>query len=123
MAIKLNPGRQYGLTLIQDFSFADLDGTTPVVVAKLPRDAIILRGHISVAEAFSAGTLSIGTAGAATTYGSLDTSTTGVKALTTNGKPNDKTELLLTPSAAMTKGAGRLLIEYVVLHRANEAQP
>ena len=123
MAIKLNPGRQYGLTLIQNFSFADLDGVKPVVAAKLPRDAIILRGYISVTKAFSAGTLSVGTADTADAYGALDTSTTGVKALTANGKSSDKVELLLTPSAAMTKGAGQLLVEYVVPHRANEAQP
>lgn len=46
MAIKLNPGRQYPLVLEQAFTADDLDGTNAVVAAKLPRDAIILRGYI-----------------------------------------------------------------------------
>lgn len=123
MAIKLNPGRQYALTLVQPFSFSDLDGTNAVVAAKLPRDATILRGYIHVESAFNAGTIKVGVDGTPAAYGTLDTGTAGVKALTPTGTHSDKVELLLTPSVAMTKGTGRLLVEYVVTNRANEAQP
>ena len=93
MAIKLNPGRQYPLVLEQAFTADDLDGTNAVVAAKLPRDAIILRGHISVTKAFSAGTIGVGVTGAATAYGSPNTATLGIKALTATGTPVGASEL------------------------------
>ena len=123
MAIKLNPGRQYPLVLEQAFTANDLDGTNAVVAAKLPRDAIILRGYISVTKAFSAGTIGVGVAGAATAYGSLNTATLGIKALTATGTPVGASELKLTPSAALTGGGATLVVEYIIAGRANEAQP
>ena len=116
MAIKLNPGRQYPLVLEQAFTADDLDGTNAVV-------AIILRGHISVTKAFSAGTIGVGVTGAATAYGSLNTAAPGIKALTATGTPVGASELKLTPSAALTGGEATLVVEYIIAGRANEAQP
>lgn len=121
--IKLNPGRQYALTLVQHFTAADLDGTNPVVAARLPRNAVILRGHVAVSTAFSTGTMNVGTEGDADALGALNLATVGVKPLTVNGQEVGYTDIKLTPSAAMAAGEGTLVIEYVITGRANEAQP
>ena len=121
--IKLNPGRQYALTLVQHFTAADLDGTNPVVAARLPRNAVILRGHVAVSTAFSAGTVNVGTEADADALGALNLATTGVKPLTTSGLEVGYTDIKFTPSAAMTAGEGTLVIEYIITGRANEAQP
>ncbi|MCB0134675.1 MAG: hypothetical protein KDD75_06145 [Caldilineaceae bacterium] len=123
-ALTKNTGRQYPLVLVQDITFANVaDSGVSVVLAKLPRDAIVLSGSLLVTTAFTAGTLSIGYAAAAAAHGAIDATTTGVKALTVTGLSYDDTELLIKPSAAQTAGAARLFLTYVMPARANEAQP
>lgn len=123
--LTLNPGRQYPLVLTQAFTFANVaDAGVAVKVASLPRGAVILSGSLNVTTAFGAGNkIAIGFAGAATAHGDLDVATAGIKNLTVTGTASDKVDLIATPNNALTAGAGVLTLTYVIVDRANEAQP
>lgn len=123
--LHLNPGRQYPLVLSQAFTFEHLaDAGTPVVVARLPRGAVVLSGSVVIGTAFGAGaTIKLGFAGADAAHGTIDVAAAGVKNVTVTGAASDKTELIATPGAALTAGAATLHLTYIIADRANEAQP
>lgn len=120
----LNTGRQYPLVLQQSFTFANLDGALQTLIAKIPRNAVITAGNLQVSTAFGAGsTLSFGTAASATAYGTIDTATTGAKALTLTGAEVGAADLFVKASGTLTAGAATLYLTYVLTDRANEVQP
>ena len=123
--LPLNPGRQYPLVLTQKFTFEHMaDAGVAVKIASLPRGAVVLSGTLNVTTAFGAtNKIALGFAGAATTHGDIDVATTGLKSLTVTGEPSDKVDLFATPNNALTAGAGVLTLTYVIVDRANEAQP
>lgn len=122
--LNLNSSRQYSLTAVQPISFDNFDGTVGLDVMKLPRDAIVVGGSINVTAAFDAThTISIGDGTTAALHGAIDVATVGVKPLTLTGTPSDKVKLVATASGALTKGAGYLIVTYVLPNRGNEAQP
>ena len=123
--LTLNPGRQYPLVASQTFTFENLsEAGVAVVLAKLPRGALVLNGSINVTTAFGAGaSIKLGFAGADALHGTIDVSAVGVKPVTATGVASDKTELIATPGGAYTAGAATLCLTYVIVDRANEAQP
>ncbi len=123
--LPLNPGRQYPLVLSQSFTFEHVaDAGVPVKVASMPRGAVILSGTLNVTTAFGAtNKIKLGFAGADAAHGDIDVAAAGVKPLTVTGAASDKTTLIATPNNALTAGAATLTITYVIVDRANEAQP
>lgn len=123
--LALNPGRQYPLVASQAFTFENLsEAAVAVVLAKLPRGALILSGSLNVTTAFGAGaTIKLGFAGADTAHGTIDVATVGIKPITLTGVASDKTALIGTPGGAYTAGAATLHLTYIIGDRANEVQP
>ena len=120
----LNVGRQYPLVLTQAFNFENLDGTAATLVAKLPRNAVIVSGFYHVTTAYGTGAkIKIGVTADDDQYGELDVASVGAKALTIPQMITGTTELFAKASASQTAGAGVLTITYVIEGRANEAQP
>ena len=123
--LTLNPGRQYPLVATQAFTFENVsESGVAVVLAKLPRGAVIVDGTVNVTTGFGAGaTLKLGFTGTGTAHGTIDVSAAAIKPITLTGTPSDKTELIATPGGAYTAGAATLYLTYVITDRANEAQP
>ena len=123
-----NSGRQYALTLEQPFDFEDLK--TGKIKPKLPQGAIVLRGGVLVETPFGTGTATaVGNATTAGKYAAaVDLSaaayvafSTGLNTLLSSGET-----VILTPDTealAATAGKGRLILEYIQVNRAHEAQP
>lgn len=128
MTNPVNRGRQEVLALEQEFDFTDLTVATSLVTAKLPVNAIVLRGAVHVETAFNGTTptLAVGKVGATTQYvAAASLATVGVVALTAGfGIKATGEKVILTPSqTASTAGKGRLVIEYLIAGRAGENQP
>ena len=123
--LTLNPGRQYPLVVMQAFTFENVsESGVAVPLAKLPRGALILSGSLNVTTAFGAGaTIKLGFTGADAAHGTIDVSSVGIKSITLTGVASDKTALIGTPGGAYTAGAATLCLTYVIVDRANEAQP
>lgn len=125
IALKLNTGRQYPLTLVQPLSSETIGDGAAVKVANLPPDAIVISGTLFVTAALGvAQTLKIGTTTDDDQYGAAIATTVGAKALTVDGKPNGAGGITILPSAALgASGKALLVLTYVLPSRANEPQP
>lgn len=133
MANRTNTMHQWVLALEQAFDFQDAASGGAHLKPKLPMGAIIRRINVVVETVFNGGaasSVSVGIAGNTTKYANavdLDAATGTVAAATPTGIPLAEEEtLLFTFSAnaiASTAGKGRLVIEYIVAGRGNEAQP
>ena len=123
--LTLNPGRQYPLVVMQAFTFENVsESGVAVPLAKLPRGAVVVGGTVNVSTGFGAGaTLKLGYAGDDDAYGTIDVSAAAVKPVTLTGTSSDKVELIATPGGAYAAGAATLCLTYVIVDRANEAQP
>lgn len=128
-----NRMHQYQMALEQAFDFTDAAINPCVLAPKLPMGAMVLSTRVIVETQFNGGaasSLSVGIAGSTTKYANavdLDAATGIVNGATATGIPlaNEET-LLFTFSAnaiASTAGKGRVVIEYLVAGRGNEAQP
>lgn len=127
-----NRMHQWQMALEQPFDFQDFAGTI-TLAPKLPMGAMVLSVRIIVETVFNGGaasSLSVGIAGTTTKYANavdLDAATGIVAGATATGIPLASEEtLVFTPSAnaiASTAGKGRLVIEYIVAGKGNEAQP
>lgn len=133
MANVTNRMHQYQMALEQPFDFADAAVVPSVLAPKLPMGAMVLSARVIVETAFNGGaaaTVSVGISGNTTKYvnaADLDAATGIVAGAATSGIPlaNEET-LLFTFSAnaqASSAGKARLVIEYIVAGRGNEAQP
>lgn len=125
-----NSGRQYALTLEQVFDFEDMKASPIKVKPKLPQGAVVLRGGVLVETPFGTGTaVAVGnatTAGKYATAADLSAAafvpfTTGLNTLLSSGET-----IVFTPDTetlAATAGKARLILEYIQVNRAHEAQP
>lgn len=133
--LKLNAGRQYRLTAMQQVTFENITNATDagqVPVIKLPPGAQILDGEVVIDTPWDATACSatLGTATAVNAYsGTVDLkSAAGARAAMTgvnNGAilPEATTLFLnVAITGAATKGSARVRVDYIVRDRANEVQ-
>jgi hypothetical protein len=128
-------GRQYPLTAVQKVTFEDLnDGTLAACTIELPENAIILSGFLDVTVAFNSTTsdsFTLGYDGDADFYltatdGQAVARTSilaaGLAPVTVAAKV--PMTIALTPGTAdtATTGVAYVVVEYVVVGRANENQ-
>jgi hypothetical protein len=135
MTTAINKGRQYVLAVEQAFDYTDLatanlNGALSKVVAKLPKNAIVLDGGILVETAFDGTTpaVDVGDGTTATLYKTAASLAalayipfTAGQARSLNGG-----SVALTPNAGVkvaTVGKGRLIVQYIVVDKAIEVQP
>lgn len=129
-----NRMHQYSLTLEQAFDFSDFASAAAIaaIAPKLPTNAMVQSAKLTVETIFNGTTptLGVGILGNTGKYvatSAVLTATGTVAGATQSGIPLAAEEtLLLTPNAgaiASTAGKGRIVIEYVVAGRGNEAQP
>lgn len=116
----------------QDVVFADIDfdytllasGANPAV--SLPGNAEIVSGSLIIDTAFNAGTtIAVGDVGATARYlAAKDATVPGFNALAPTGyKLSAKGTVDLLVNQAVTAGAGRLRIGYIVNGTATKVQP
>lgn len=127
--------RQYPLVAVADIDFSDIVTTAVAVNAVvLPQNSVVTKIDLVVDTAFAGGTthdLDIGDDVDPNRYTQTisEIDAAGVPAnppaadfyQTTDAEPN----ITITPThtgAALTSGAGRLIVEYVIAGRANENQ-
>lgn len=129
--LTLNAGRQYVLAVEVAFDYTHIADTGVAVTAvKLPVNSEVVGGALIVDTAFDPGTslvLDIGDSGSANRYGNdIDLEVAARTALTLTGYKNTSgLDMIITPtlvSTAPTEGAARLLVEYIIVGRAHEAQ-
>lgn len=133
MANVTNRMHQYQMALEQAFDFSDAAVVPCALAPKLPMGAMVTGARIAVETQFNGGassTVSVGISGNTTKYvnvADIDAATGVVAGATVTSIPLVSEEtLLFTFSAnaqASTAGKGRLIIEYIVAGRGNEAQP
>ena len=133
MANVTNTMHQWQMYLEQPFDFADAAITPCKLTPKLPMGAMVLSARVVVETVFNGGaasTISVGISGNTTKYvnaADIDAATGIVAGATTSGIPLASEEtLLFTFSAnaqASTAGKGRVIVEYIVAGKGNEAQP
>ena len=131
MAITQNSDRQYELSAVVDFGFADLTDSTADIAIELPSDAIITGGHLYISEVFNSttsDTLIVGdtddpneylTATSIAALGLTALVPTGLKL--TAGKNITVTHVAGTADTATT-GIGQLVVNYIRQGRSNENQ-
>ena len=128
-------GRQFPLTAVQKFTYADLlDGTMEATTIALPEDAIILSGAVIVTTVFNSTTsdsLTLGYSGDADYYltatdiqalGRTSLVTAPLAALTTAAKVPMTVAVASGTDDTATTGELYVVVEYVVKGRANENQ-
>lgn len=124
--IKQALGRQWPLVLSQPVDFTNIaDNGVAVVVASIPAKAIVQSASFVTKTAFGAGkTLNIGFGDAPTALGAaVDVAAVGTDVLAVTGNMVGSIDVVITPTSAMTAGAGVLYITYIIQDRENEAQP
>ncbi|MGA0610096.1 hypothetical protein [Caldimonas sp. KR1-144] len=131
MSNMTNVGRQYALFLEQAFDFEDLAAAPVKLAPKLPVGAIVLSTRVITETIFNGATptLDVGVAGSLAKYAN-DASLAAaavVNGAAVTGTPLTAEEtIVLTPNAgaaASTAGKGRVVVEYIVVGRANEMLP
>lgn len=120
MTTEVSKGRQGVIVASDDFDYSDLPSTAFVGLIEMPADAIILDVNFYVSSAFDAAkTISVGISTDNDKYlATIDTSAAGNDSATANvlqgaiiGGSGET--IGLTASAAMTQGAGRLVVQYI----------
>lgn len=114
-------GRQCTIVARADFDFNDLPSTAFVPALELPANAIILRGSLCVDAVFDTdATIAVGIAtDADALLAATDVDALGITAISTaanllyGATPGAKKVYGLTASAAMSKGKGSLVLEYI----------
>ena len=130
MAITQSSDRQYALTAIVDFGFADLTDSVAMLAAELPSDAIITGGHLYISEVFdstTSDTIAIGDSAGGAYLAATTVRALGATALVADGsKVTAGESITLTHVAGVadtaTTGIGQLVVEYVRQGRSNENQ-
>ena len=140
MAITLNAARQTVLSAIVDIDYTQLANAatpgTPEAAVALPAGAIVVGGALSVVTDFDDGaaetyTMSVGTAAAQARYlaaTSVDADAGTEAALTPDGVVESVPVSIAVSligsvgAAALTQGAVRLRVDYVIEGRSNENQ-
>lgn len=131
MAITQSSDRQYELTAIVDFGFADLADSTAENALELPSDAIITGGHVYISEVFNSTTsdsLIVGDSDDADEYlGATSIQALGLTALVPTGlKLTAGKSITMTITAGTadtaTTGIGQLVVYYIRQGRSNENQ-
>lgn len=127
-----NVSRQYPLVAVQQFDYADLvNGAAAALKVALPTGAIVVGGGVLVETAFNSGTsavVDLGLAGVSADglAADLNLKTTGFKPITGVYTPNyggaSVEATLAAVGTAATAGAGKLIVEYIVVGRGNEVQ-
>jgi hypothetical protein len=128
-------GRQYTLAAVQAFDYTDsLDGTLEALSIQLPVNAIITGGYINVTTAFDTGTthvLDLDDDGTGTTaiLNAVNLKSAAITEISGLGEYVDGTavtgnlQVTDTPAGTdPTAGQGYIVVEYVVVGRANENQ-
>ena len=130
MANLPNAERQYALTAVVPFTFADLTTGVLAPAVELPSDAVVLSGSISISTAFNSGTTDTLTVGdeddddryVAGVNGQAAAMTalvpTGFQYTTTKSVGIKWTGVGTVP----TQGEGLLIVQYVREGRSNEVQ-
>ena len=131
MAITQNSNRQYELTAIVDFGYADLTDSVADIALELPSDCIVTGGHIYISEVFNSTTsdvISVGDTDDDNEYLSAqDVTSLGLTALVPTGvnlAAGKNITLLHVAGTAdtATTGAGQLVVRYIREGRSNENQ-
>jgi len=131
MAITTSSDRQYELSAIVDFGFADLTDSTADIAIELPSDAIITGGHLYISEVFDSTTsdvISIGDTDDDNEYLSAQSvQALGLTALVPTGLKlaagKNITILHVAGTAdTATTGIGQLVVNYIRQGRSNENQ-
>lgn len=127
--LPLDPGRQYELTAIATITAAEMNESAVAVKAiALPVGAVVTGGFVVVDTAFDAATavLDVGDATTGNRYkNDVNIAALGLTELVPTGYVSTGAPLLVTPvfADAVTVGALRVIVSYVIGNRANEAQP
>lgn len=130
MSNLLNTGRQTRLIAEQAIDFQDLaSGAAAAKVAMgMPIGAIVLGGGVIVETPWNSGTtatIAVGETGTPGKFATgLDLKTAGYKPLTGLGVASAGPAIftLTEAGAAATAGKGRVIVEYMIIGRANEVQ-
>lgn len=131
-----NHGRQFPVIAVQQFDYTDLvNGSAAALKVALPAGAIVVGGGVLVETAFdptgtsAAATVDLGLDGidADILADGLSLASTGFKAITGVYTP-DYTgagvtlTLAVVSDTAISAGAGKLFVEYVVVDKTHEVQ-
>lgn len=130
MAITQSSDRQYELSAIVDFTYADLTTGVAADAIELPSDAIITGGHVYISVAFNSLTSDVIIVGDTDDADEYLTSTSiaaiGLTALTPTGvKLAAGKSITVTwtgVGTAPTAGTGQLVVNYIRQGRSNENQ-
>ncbi len=130
MAITQDSNRQYPLTSVVDFTFADLTSGSAIDAIELPSDAIVLSGHVYISVAFDSATsdvILVGDTDTAAEYlSSTSIAATGLTPIVASGiKKVAGKSITVTwtgVGAAPSVGTGQLVITYARQGRSNENQ-
>ncbi len=122
--------RQTPKVAIADFTYADFVSGTGKAAVRLPANAIVIGGYLAISTAFNSGTSDTMTVGDATTANrykaGINAQTAALTALVPTGfKLTAAGDVLITNTAvgtAISAGAGRLVIQYIVTTRAESTQ-
>ena len=129
MSLKISD-RQYPLSALAPFTFADLTSGVAVPIVELPPGAVVTGGMVVIEAAFDSATsdtLVVGDAGDPDRYvAGVDGQATGATALVPTGYLTPSTtDITLTwtcVGAAPTQGAGYLVVTYIREDRSQENQ-
>lgn len=132
MSNLVNTGRQFPTFAVQQFGYADLvSGSAASLKVALPAGAIVVGGGVLVETAWNSGTSAVVDLGlnggtANVLANDLNLATTGFKAITgvyTADYTGAAVTMTLTEAGtAATAGAGKLIVEYIVVDKAHEVQ-
>lgn len=132
MAITLNSGRQYPLAAVLEFTFADQ--AVPIADApaiELPANAVVTGGYVEVTTAYvglgASATidLQIDNVSLLAAAVDLDVAAGTGAAIVPNGAKMAATntvDVTIAGTGTATAGAVRVIIEYIIVGRANENQ-
>lgn len=130
MAITMSSDRQYELSAVVDFTYADLTDATAVNAIELPSDAIITGGHMYISVAFNSltsDTIAIGDTDSGAAYlAATSVAATGATEIAPSGVKLAAGKYVTVTwdgtGTAPTAGTGQLVINYVRQGRSNENQ-
>lgn len=130
MAISKKGGRQWPLTAMVEFDFEDAVSGVLTEVVDLPGNAVVVGGAAVIVNAWDSATSAVLTVGDST---DPDRYAAGINAKAAAGTAlvpagpafvtKDALTVTVTNTGTPTVGNGYVVVQYIIVDRANEVQP